>query len=100
VVEFVAEVDRYVRSGAANLQEQRLFSLGSTAWLGDPGGRSNPAVIRTLQAFGGEPCILPDVFVRVPMQALLALRGSTPKGDPAEQQEAAPLCAGFSPVAR
>jgi hypothetical protein len=95
VVEFVAELDRYVRSGTANLREERLFSLGSTAWLGDPEGRSNPAVVRTLQAFGGGPCILPDVFVRVPMSALLALRGSTPEGDPAERQEAAPLCAGF-----
>jgi hypothetical protein len=99
LLEFVAELDRYLRSGAANLQEQRLFWLGSTAWLGDPAG-SNPAVIRTLQAFGAGPCILPDVLVRVPMPTLLALRGPMPTNDAARLPEAAPLCAGFSGVAR
>jgi hypothetical protein len=96
LIEFVAELNRYLRSGTANLQEQRLFYLGSTTWLGDAAGRSNPAVIRTLQAFGDGPCILPDVFIRVPTPALLALRGPMPTNDAASRQDAAPLCAGFS----
>lgn len=98
LVEFVDELDRYLRSGAANLQEQRLFSLGSTAWLGDSAGRSNAEVIRTLQAFRDGPCILPEVLVRVPMPALLALRGPVPTDGAAPPPEAAPLCAGFSGV--
>jgi hypothetical protein len=94
--EFVAELDRYLRSGTANLQQQRLFSHGSTTWLGEAAGRTNPAVIRTLQAFGAGPCILPEAFVRVPMPELRALWGPMPTNDTASRQETAPLCAGFS----
>lgn len=94
--EFVAELDRYLRSGTANLQEQRLFSHGSTSWLGEAAGLTNPAVMRTLQAFGTGPCILPEVFVRVPIPELRALLGPMPTNDAAARQDAAPLCAGFS----
>lgn len=97
---FVADLDQYLRAGAANLQALRLFSFGSTVWLGDPGGRSNAAIVRTLQAFGTDPCILPDVLVRVPMPALLELRGPAPTNDPAQLPKEAPLCAGFSSEAR
>ena len=100
VQEFVADLDQYLRSGTANLQDLRLFSFGSAAWLGEPGGRSNPAVMRTLQALGADPCILPDVLVRVPLPALLELRGPTPTKDAAQRPEAEPLCAGFSREAR
>lgn len=100
VQQFVAELGQYLRGGAANLQELRLFSFGSTAWLGEPGGRANPAVIRTLQALGADLCVLPDVLVRVPMPALQELRASMPTNDAVQRPEAPPLCAGFSREAR
>jgi hypothetical protein len=96
LLEFIAEMDQYLRSGTANLREQRLFSLGSTSWLGDPAGRSNRAVIQTLRAFGDGPSILPDVLVRVPLSALIAFQGPTSKGEATPEHEDAPLCAGFS----
>ena len=100
LLEFNAELDRYLRSGAANLEQQRLFTFGSTAWLGDPAGDVNAAVIQTLRAFGGGPCVLPDVLVRIPMPTLLELRGPVPEHQEMRRPETAPLCAGFSGMAR
>jgi hypothetical protein len=98
---FVDELDRYLRSGAANLREHRLYSLGSTTWLADPEGQSNRAVIQTLRAFGSGPCILPDVLVRVPMQAVQAsLGGATPDDQLPRVSSPAALCSGFMGGAR
>jgi hypothetical protein len=75
LLEFAAEVDQYLRSGTANLQEHRLYALGSQL------GSEIP-----------EDAPTPRSFARC--------RPSVPTNDAAQLPKEAPLCAGFSRATR
>ncbi len=92
---FVTELDDYLRSGKANLSEQRLWTTGATTWLADPAGLENATVVRTLRALGEGPCLLAGVFVRIPMTDALGLRGPLPSDGRPVRTLPAPACAGF-----
>ena len=97
VLACVSALDEYLRSGTANLFEYRSWSFGTTTRLGAPNGQLNAEVIRTLRALGDDACVLPDVLVRVPMQAAQELRGRNPEPQNSLGRSAPPLCAGFEP---
>jgi hypothetical protein len=97
VLAFISTLDEYLRSGAANLVEQKLWSFGTTTWLGKPDGKSNADVVRTLRTFGERPCVLPGVLVRVPLTTVPALRGSASGERPLPGPTGTPLCAGSAP---